>query len=71
MRAARYIALGTIVSADGYILTKATQVITDDIDFPLDCHLPNGKVVEAELISHRPKLDLAMLKVSGKKNESC
>jgi serine protease Do len=63
----KVIALGTIVSADGYILTKATQVITDDIDFPLDCHLPNGKVVEAELISHRPKLDLAMLKVSGKK----
>ncbi len=63
----KVVALGTIVSADGYILTKATQVITDDIDFPLDCHLPNGKVVEAELISHRPKLDLAMLKVSGKK----
>ncbi|MBT5125611.1 MAG: PDZ domain-containing protein [Planctomycetaceae bacterium] len=63
----KVVALGTIVSADGYILTKATQVITDDIKFPLDCHLPNGKVVEAELISHRPKLDLAMLKVSAKK----
>lgn len=63
----KIVALGTIVSADGYILTKATQVITDDIKFPLDCHLPNGKVVEAELISHRPKLDLAMLKVSAKK----
>jgi serine protease Do len=61
------VALGTIVSADGYILTKATQVITDDIKFPLDCHLPNGKVVEAILVSHRPKLDLAMLKVSTKK----
>jgi serine protease Do len=63
----KVVALGTIVSADGFILTKATQVITDDIKFPLDCHLPNGKVVEAELISHRPKLDLAMLKVSVKK----
>ncbi|HIN53903.1 MAG TPA: PDZ domain-containing protein, partial [Planctomycetes bacterium] len=63
----KVVALGTIVSSDGYILTKATQVITDDIEFPIDCHLPNGKVVEAELISHRPKLDLAMLKVSTKK----
>jgi serine protease Do len=63
----KVVALGTIVSSDGYILTKATQVINDDIKFPLDCHLPNGKVVEAELISHRPKLDLAMLKISAKK----
>ena len=63
----KVVALGTIVSADGYILTKATQVINDDIKFPLDCHLPNGKVVEAILVSHRPKLDLAMLKVSAKK----
>jgi serine protease Do len=63
----KVVALGTIVSTDGYILTKATQVITDDIEFPVKCHLSNGKVVEAILVSHRPKLDLAMLKVSTKK----
>jgi len=61
------LAFGTIVSTDGYVLTKASQILDEKVDFPLDCHLSNGKIVSAELVSHRPKLDLVMLKITTKK----
>jgi serine protease Do len=52
------IALGTVVGADGYILTKASEIRGN-----LSVRLPDGTEYEAKLIaSHRPS-DLAMLKI--------
>jgi len=52
------IALGTVVSSDGYILTKASEIRGN-----LTVRLPDGSEHEAKLIAtHRPS-DLAMLKI--------
>jgi serine protease Do len=57
------IALGTIVSADGYILTKNTQLAPDVAPTVV---LPGGKGVEAKVIGVDNRYDLALLKVEAK-----
>ena len=54
--------LGTVVDADGYILTKYSELRD-----PVTCRLNDGRVVAAKVVGHDPQLDLAMLKVEADK----
>jgi serine protease Do len=56
------VALGTIVAADGFILTKASEVVGRDV---LKVTL-NGKSLEAKVVGVSEPQDLAMLKVEAK-----
>jgi len=51
---------GTILSPDGYVLTKATE--TQSIK-PLRVWLPDGSTEEARLVKRDERLDLALLKI--------
>jgi serine protease Do len=57
----KQVALGTIITADGWILTKYSELKGD-----LSVKLPDGTEVEAELFGHNADFDLAMLKVDAK-----
>ena len=57
----KQVALGTVVSADGHILTKASELTG-----PAECALSNGKRLKARLIGKDDKDDLALLKVDAK-----
>ncbi|MEC9097218.1 MAG: trypsin-like peptidase domain-containing protein, partial [Planctomycetota bacterium] len=63
----RQLALGVVVSADGYILTKASEILSDELEFPLSCEDGRGNTFEATFVSHRPKFDLLMLKGDARK----
>jgi serine protease Do len=54
-------ALGAIVSADGWILTKHSEVKGDNIT----CKLPDGKELAADLVGYDVPFDLAMLKIDA------
>ncbi|MCP4464138.1 MAG: PDZ domain-containing protein, partial [Planctomycetaceae bacterium] len=54
------VALGAIVSADGYVLTKLSE-----LKAPIKCRLPDGKDVAAYVYGVHPDTDLALLKVEG------
>ncbi len=54
-------ALGTVVSADGYILTKASE-----LRGVLAVKLADGTVLDAEIVSTHKLSDLALLKVGTK-----
>lgn len=54
----KQIAVGMIVDANGLILTKASELKS-----PLECQLPNGRKVSAQVIGIDQGTDLAMLKV--------
>ncbi|MEM1210816.1 MAG: trypsin-like peptidase domain-containing protein [Planctomycetota bacterium] len=54
-------AFGTVVSADGHILTKASELVGD-----LDCVLSDGRVLPAEVLAIDHPTDLALLKVQAK-----
>ena len=58
MSGKRQIALGTVVEADGLVLTKASELRGE-----LGCKLPNGDVVSAEVLGVDPSTDLALLKL--------
>ena len=53
-------AIGTVVSKDGYILTKASELEDD-----LSCRLKDGRHQNAELIGIHQQHDLAMLKIDA------
>jgi serine protease Do len=53
-------ALGTVVSADGYILTKGSELRGD-----IDCRLPDGEVLSARRVGYHKATDLALLKVDA------
>ena len=55
-------ALGTVVDADGYVLTKYSELRD-----PVTCRLNDGRTVAAKVVGHDPQLDLAMLKVEADK----
>jgi serine protease Do len=55
------VALGTVVSPDGWILTKASQLQGD-----LTCRLCDGRTLEAEYCALEPDQDLALLKVGAR-----
>jgi len=54
-------ALGTVITADGYIVTKASL-----LRGRISCVLKDGKVLPAKLVGQEDKYDLAMLKVETK-----
>ena len=56
----RRAALGAIVDADGYVLTKASELSGD-----LRCQLFDGRIVDATLIGVDDQWDLALLKVDA------
>jgi serine protease Do len=57
-------ALGTVVSPDGYILTKNSEIADDD-QSEIQVRLADGRTLPAEVTGTDPKLDLAMLKVQA------
>jgi serine protease Do len=54
------VALGTVVSADGWVVTKASELPAQP-----RCRLPGGKVVEARVVGVDLAFDLAILKVEA------
>jgi serine protease Do len=54
-------ALGTVVGADGWILTKASLLTG-----PVVCQLPGGRELPARLVGSHDKNDLALLQVETK-----
>ncbi|MEO1524708.1 MAG: PDZ domain-containing protein [Planctomycetota bacterium] len=57
----RVVSLGTVVSEDGYVLTKQSE-LTGDV---IRVRLPNGEKVGARVTSVRKRNDLALLKLDG------
>jgi S1-C subfamily serine protease len=56
------VALGTVVGSDGFILTKASEVVgRDELKVTI-----NGKPLEAKVVGVSEPQDLAMLKVEAK-----
>ena len=56
----RTLAFGTVVSEDGYVLTKSSE-----LKGVLTCKLADGNEMDAELIGVHPEYDLAMLKIDA------
>jgi serine protease Do len=54
-------ALGTIVGADGWILTKASELKKDPV-----CRLRDGRELEARVVKTNERFDLALLKVDAR-----
>lgn len=54
----RDVALGTVVGAQGWILTKASEIRA-----PVSCVLPDGRELVARIVGVDTLLDLAMLKI--------
>jgi serine protease Do len=57
----RPVALGTIVDADGYVITKASLM-----DDKLVCRLRDGRELPAEVVGRDDEHDLALLRVGAK-----
>jgi serine protease Do len=55
------VALGTIVSADGYALTKASEVDKGSLEVEFE----NGRIVTAKVVDKMDAYDLALLKVEA------
>src|SRR5262245_15950743 len=53
-------ALGTVVRADGWILTKATE-----LKGKVTCQLKDGRLLDAKIVGVEDKHDLALLKVEA------
>ena len=58
------IALGTVLTRDGYLLTKASQLDGVDED-DLWCVLNDGTSTAARIIGREPRNDFAILKIDG------
>lgn len=58
-------AMGVIVDADGWVITKASLVNYHSADAPLLCKLSTGKTLEGHVVAVDKKADLAMVKVAG------
>ncbi|MEX0820166.1 MAG: trypsin-like peptidase domain-containing protein [Pirellulaceae bacterium] len=54
------VALGTVVHADGYVITKASE-LSDSVT----CQLSDGRQVSAKLVALHPDYDLALLKLNA------
>src|SRR3954466_9946268 len=54
-------ALGAIVDANGFVVTKASEV-----KGKIECQLQDGRKLEAQLVGRESGLDLALLKVDAK-----
>src|SRR5207248_1319195 len=56
------VALGTVIAADGWVLTKASLLPAGS---KIVCKLPNDKNLEAKLVGVEEPHDLALLKVAA------
>ena len=61
MKDNKQVAFGTIVSADGYALTKASEVNKDN----LECEFHDGRIVPAKVIDKLESYDLALIKLEA------
>lgn len=57
----KVVCLGTVVSADGYILTKASELKNNVV-----CKLRDGRTFAAELVGIEDQHDLALLRIPAK-----
>lgn len=57
----KVVALGTVVGADGYVLTKASE-----LHGAISCKLSGGAKYDAELVRVHEDTDLALLKIGAK-----
>jgi serine protease Do len=66
---AKEVALGTIIGPDGWILTKASEIVTIGIEIKpkgkITCRLRDGREMEPRIIGINPHLDLVMLKIDA------
>lgn len=62
----RIVALGTVVSEDGYVLTKQSELSAD----PISIRVPNGQKIAARVSAVRRSNDLALLKLDGEDLET-
>lgn len=61
------VAHATVIDANGYLLTKASELVQDDADAgAIVCQFPNGKSLLAEIVAVDRVTDLAMLRVADK-----
>ncbi len=56
----KQVAIGVVVDANGLVITKASE-----LRMPLECQLPNGARVAAQVFGIDPATDLAMLRVEA------
>jgi serine protease Do len=56
----RELVLGTIIDADGFILTKASE-----LESPVTCRLADGREFDATLVGVHRDFDLALLKIDA------
>ena len=56
----KQVALGTVVGADGWVLTKASELKGAPV-----CHLADGRALEARVVGVEEAHDLALLKVDA------
>lgn len=61
----RVVALGTVVSEDGYVLTKQSE-LTGDV---IRVRLPDGEKIGARVAAVRKRNDLALLKLDGENHD--
>ncbi|HEX2751266.1 MAG TPA: PDZ domain-containing protein, partial [Verrucomicrobiales bacterium] len=61
MRDNKQVAFGTIVSKDGYALTKASEVAKDG----LECEFHDGRIVSAKVVDKLDSYDLALIKLDA------
>ena len=64
LSAGRPVALGTVVSADGYLLTKRSELSGD----PIRVRLADGRLFPARVASVRRRNDLALLRIESDVN---
>jgi serine protease Do len=57
----KQVAFGTVVSADGYALTKASEVTADG----LECEFHDGRIVSAKVVDKLDSYDLALIKLDA------
>jgi len=63
MRDNKQVAFGTIVSADGYALTKASEVAKDKDG--LECEFHDGRIVSGKVVDKMDSYDLALIKLEA------
>lgn len=61
LKEGKQVSLGTVVSADGYVIAKASELGKG----ALECEFMNGDIQAAKLVSKLDAYDLALLKVEG------
>lgn len=62
----KQVVLGTIVDADGYIVTKASELPDGEMNSEITCQLPDGRKLPAKITGIHKQNDLAMLAVAAK-----